>query len=93
MLKQKFNIAGNLICVDLGCGNRKQRGYIGVDKAKLKEVDIVWNIEKDLPFENDTIDRIYANFLFEHVSYFIPFIQELYRVCRNGAIILASFPY
>jgi len=92
-LKQKFKTNGDLICIDLGCGSRKQKGYIGIDNRKLEGVDIVCDIEKGLPFEDNTIDRIYANFLFEHINKFIPFMQELYRVCRDGAIVKASFPY
>lgn len=92
-LKGKFNIKDNLICIDLGCGTRKQKGYVGIDSKKLEGVDIVCGIGKGLPFEDNTIDRIYANFLFEHIENFIPFMQELYRICRNGAIIKASFPY
>lgn len=93
MLKQEFNVTDDKICVDLGCGSRKQKGYIGVDNKKLEGVDIVCDIEEGLPFEDNTIDRIYANFLFEHINNFIRFMQEVYRVCRKGAIIKASFPY
>ncbi|VVB90292.1 Methyltransferase domain protein [uncultured archaeon] len=93
LLKQRFNINNDTICVDLGCGSRKQKGYIGVDTAKLEGVDIVYDVnENGLPFEDNTIDLVYSNFLFEHIINFIPFMQELYRICRNGAIIKASFP-
>jgi len=93
MVKQEFNITDDEIRIDLGCGSRKQKGYIGVDIKKLDGVDIVCDIEKGLPFKDNTIDGIYANFLFEHINNLIPFIQELYRVCRNGTIIKTSFPY
>lgn len=92
-LKEEFNITDDLICLDLGCGLRKQNGYIGIDNRKLEGVDIVCDIEKELPFEDNTIDRVYCNFLFEHIDNIIFFMQELYRICRDGATILASFPY
>lgn len=92
-LKQEFNITGDLICIDLGCGTRKQKGYIGVDSTKLEGVDITCDVEKGLPFKDNTIDRVYSDFLFEHIANFTPFMQELYRICRNGAIILTRVPY
>lgn len=92
-LKQEFDVTNDKICIDLGCGTRKQEGYIGVDLNPIDGVDIVCDIEKGLPFEDNTVDRIYANFLFEHINNFISFMQELYRVCRGGAIVKASFPY
>ena len=93
MLKKEFDVNNDKICIDLGCGSRKQKGYIGVDSKQIDGVDIVCDVEEGLPFEDNTIDRIYANFLFEHIRNFIPFMKELYRICRNGAIIKASFPY
>lgn len=93
MLKQEFNIIDDKIYIDLGCGGRKQKGYLGVDISRFEGVDVVCNIEEELPLEDNTVDGIYANFLFEHIKNFIPFMQELYRICRNGAIIKARFPY
>jgi SAM-dependent methyltransferase len=81
------------VLIDLGCGTRKRAGYIGVDKTKLAGVDVVCDFEAGLPFENDTVDGIWANFLFEHVANLISLFQELYRVCRKDAIIECKVPY
>jgi predicted SAM-dependent methyltransferase len=63
ILKQEFNITSDVICIDLCCGSRKQEGHIGVDRNQIHGVDIVLDIEEGLPFEDNTIDRVYANFL------------------------------
>lgn len=81
------------ILLDLGCGSRKRAGYIGVDTVKLDGVDLVCNIEEGLPFEDNSIDGIYSNFFFEHVSNVIFLFQEIYRVCKNGAIVEFRVPY
>lgn len=81
------------ILVDLGCGFRRKEGYIGVDKVQLAEVDIVCNLEEGFPFEDNVIDGIWSNFLFEHIADTIFLFQELYRVCRSGSIIEFSVPY
>ncbi len=79
--------------VDLGCGARKREGYIGLDSASLEGVDIVCNIEEGLPFEDNSIDEIWSSFMFEHVSNPIFLFQELFRICKNDAIIEFRVPY
>ena len=81
------------IFLDLGRGKRKRSGYIGVDTADLPGVDVVCNIEKGLPFEDDSIDGIYSSFLFEHISDTIFLFQEVYRVSKKDALIEFSVPY
>ena len=39
------------------------------------------------------IDGIYSNFFFEHVSNIILLFQEIFRVCKKGAIIEFKVPY
>lgn len=82
-----------LISVDLGCGARKREGYIGLDSASLEGVDIVCNIEEGLPFEDNSVDIIWSSFMFEHVSNPIFLFQELFRICKNDAIIEFRVPY
>lgn len=84
---------GRKIYLDLGCGNRKRRGYIGVDGKRLEGVDIVCNIEEGLPFEDNSVEGIYSNFFFEHVGNIIFLFQEVYRVCRHGAVVELKVPY
>lgn len=81
------------IAVDLGCGNRKREGFIGVDKVKLEGVDIVCDLEQGLPFADNTVDFIYANFLFEHITDIVFLFNELYRVSADGALIEFTVPY
>jgi len=94
-LVQLLSLANDLqkIHLDLGCGNRKRIGYIGVDAVKLEGVDIVCNLEEGFPFEDNIIDGIYSRFLFEHIANTIFLFQELYRICKNGAIIEFKVPY
>jgi SAM-dependent methyltransferase len=79
--------------VDLGCGSRKREGYVGVDIAALPGVDIVCTIEEGLPFEDSSVDRIWSNFMFEHIQNTIFLFQELFRVCKKDAVIEFVVPY
>jgi len=93
MLKQELKLSDDKIRINLGCGSRKQKGYIGIDSQQLDGVDIVCDVENKLPFADNTADKVYANFLIEHIGDLVFFMQELYRVCCNGAIVRVRFPY
>jgi len=83
----------NKVYLDLGCGLRKRKGYIGVDTRKLDGVDIVCDVGDGLLFREDSIDGIYSNFLFERIRDTSWLFKEIYRVCNNRAVILFSVPY
>ncbi len=79
--------------LDLGCGTRKKDGHIGVDMAKLDGVDVICNFESGLPFKDGAIDGIYSNFLFEPIADTVHLFEEIYRICRNGALVKFRVPY
>jgi len=81
------------VLIDLGCGARKRPGHIGVDIAKLPGVDLEVDIDKGLPFEDNSIDGLYSNFLFEHVRDIVFLFKEIYRVCRNSAVVEFRVPH
>lgn len=81
------------IFLDLGCGNRKKEGYIGMDRYLLKGVDIVSDIDKGLPFKDDVIEGVYSNYFLEHTIDLIFTFQEIYRVCKNKALVVLTVPY
>lgn len=81
------------VYLDLGCGRRKRPGYIGVDKSGLDGIDLVCNLEKGIPLRDNCVDRIFANYFFEHVRNLVFLFQEIYRVCRDGAVVEFVVPY
>ncbi len=75
-----------MISLDLGCGQEKQPNTIGVDMVMLSAVDIAANLWKyPLPFADNSVDNIYLNDVIEHIPNTIAFMEELHRVCRDGA--------
>ncbi|MBN1823320.1 MAG: methyltransferase domain-containing protein [Endomicrobiales bacterium] len=92
--KEASDIAGGKeLRIDLGCGVRKKEGYVGVDSKKLEGVDVVCSLEKGLPFETGSVDGIYSNFFIEHFPDTIFIFKEMYRICKNGALIELTLPY
>jgi len=45
------------------------------------------------PFADNSIEEIIADNILEHLDDVVVVMEELYRVCRNGAIIKISLPY
>lgn len=77
----------------LGCGNDYKKGYVNCDMSKNVNPDKVVDLEKALPFEDDSISEIVANHVFEHIHKFIPLMHEIHRVCKKGAVIKIKTPF
>lgn len=81
--------------VDLGCGNTKQDGWVGIDIRKFPATDFVLDVGSEkLPFDDDSIDVINSSHLFEH---FYPeqlffCIEECWRVLKPKGHIIISVP-
>ena len=82
--------------IDIGCGNQKVRGSIGIDNSPLVNPDLCLDLNVDsLPFEDDSIDLAYASHSLEHLTMagFMNVMSETYRVLRPGAQFLIVGPY
>jgi predicted SAM-dependent methyltransferase len=57
--------------------------------------DFVANLETDkLPIEDSTVEEVKAHHVLEHIGAgFFHLMQELYRVCKHGAIIDIQVPH
>jgi len=83
--------------LDLGCGNKKPLGYIGVDvsyfdypKGEFVQADINY----PLPFKDGSFMVIQAISTIEHIdnSRKVGFINEMYRLLKHGGVFIAVFP-
>jgi len=81
--------------INIGAGDTKLEGFITVDYDKISNPDYVVDLEKEnLPFEDNIVETVIAHHIFEHLGdgYF-NCLQELYRVCKHGAIIDIRVPH
>lgn len=81
------------VFLDLGCGVRKRDGFLGIDRRYFKGVDLVADVDKSLPFKDNVIGAIYSNYFLEHTTDLLAIFQEIYRVCKDGAIVEFIVPY
>ena len=80
--------------LEVGCGDRKREGYIGMDIAPLPSVDIVHDMNI-IPwqFDDNTFDEIIFDDVLEHSKNFLGILSEVYRVSEPNAIIKISVPH
>jgi SAM-dependent methyltransferase len=81
------------IKIDLGCGNRKVKGAIGVDTLPVPGVDVVADVNRGLPFQDSSVDAVYSYHILEHMDDFLATVNEIWRVCRPGALVYVKAPH
>ena len=83
--------------LNFGCGTKikpKENGWVNVDLLKGKNIDKSFDFEKfPYPFENDLFDYIYIDNVLEHLDNIPKVMDELWRICKNDAIIEIIVPY
>ena len=79
--------------LNLGCGRDIRPGYVNLDLAKIPGLDVVADLEKPLPFADDSFDEIFTAHVLEHVSDLFALLAELRRICRPGAVIRIYVPH
>ena len=84
------------IILDIGCGQKKMEGAIGIDFSPFSMADIILDLNKEkLPFEDNSVDYIYTSHNLEHLTIegFYNIISEMYRVSKPDAQIYITVPY
>ena len=83
-----------LIKLDLACGQTKEKGWIGIDIAKTKGVDIVHDLEVyPWPIEDESVSEIKCIMYIEHVKDLMKFMNEVHRVLVKGGTASFVAPY
>lgn len=78
----------SILRYDLGCGNNKREGFIGVDKYPTDSTDEVWDLlQFPWPIADESVDEAHCAHFFEHIPAALRpgFMAELYRVLKPGA--------
>lgn len=80
--------------LNLGSGKDIRNGYINVDIAKVDGVDVVHDLNKyPYPFKANSAEEVLCFHIIEHLDSPIRFLEELFRICRNNAIIRIETPH
>ena len=81
--------------LNIGCGYVKKEGFINIDISKSVNPDTVVDIEKGLPFKDNTFDYIYSSNVLEEIrpQYWSFVLSEISRVAKDGCILELSLAF
>lgn len=80
--------------LDLGCGNRKRPGAIGLDINSRSQADVVHDLNSfPYPLPDSEFDEIYVDNVLEHLDDVIRVVEELHRISKPGALVKVIVPY
>ncbi len=80
--------------LDLGCGQAKQPGAIGLDINPFSEADVIADLNRrPWPFVSNSFDRILCRHIVEHVTDLVGFMEEVHRIARPGALVEIITPH
>jgi hypothetical protein len=84
------------INLDLGCSDHPNPGFIGIDKRKLPNVDIVHDLEVfPWPVPDNICHNVVGSHIIEHIKPWlqIDFLNEVWRVTKVGGKAAFVHPY
>ena len=79
--------------LNLGCGQHKLPNCNNVDFNELTNPDEIADLNEVWPWKNNSVENVFTSHTIEHLDSTIHFIKEVYRVCKNNAIIEIRVPY
>lgn len=90
---KKVNLGG-IERWNAGLGSESLEDYIKVDIRSIPGVDIVTDITKQLPFEDNSIDKLRASHVIEHIrpNVLHAALKEWFRVLKPGGELLIYCP-
>ncbi|MCK9532298.1 MAG: methyltransferase domain-containing protein [Gammaproteobacteria bacterium] len=82
------------LIINLGCGNKKEPGEVGVDIIPTPEVDIVADLNKyPLPFADNSVDIVRSSHCFEHLDDLVALMEDIHRMLKPGGILEFTVPH
>lgn len=80
--------------LDLGCGNKKRPGALGIDFNDRTQADVIHNLNDfPYPLEDQSFDEVYIDNTLEHLTHPLSVMEEVYRITRPGGVVKVIVPY
>jgi predicted SAM-dependent methyltransferase len=84
------------IRLDVGCGNNKQPGFVGMDKRSTPHTDLLHDAERfPWPLPDGSCSIVLMSHLVEHIKPWlqIDLLDECWRVLEHSGMLMISTPY
>ncbi len=78
--------------LNLGCGPDYRRGWVNFDSNQGVRADVYGKMES-MPLRDDCFDYVLTQHSLEHTEDFFKTMEEIWRVCKPGAIIEITVPH
>lgn len=90
----KTKASNTLVKLHIGSGRNYKEGWINIDINPKTRKDLCIDVNRSLPFQNDSVDFIFYEHFIEHLSYGdgFDFLKESYRILKHGGVIRTAFP-
>ena len=80
--------------LDVGCGQCKFKGSVGIDMQPLDGVDVVHDLNSfPWPFKENYFDRVIFKHSLAHLDDILRVMEEVHRIGRDGAIVEIITPH
>src|SRR4029078_2403801 len=80
--------------LDVGCGQNKHPGAIGIDSNPRAHADVIHDLGKiPYPFPDNEFDEIICRHIIEHVPRVMSFVSELHRITKPDGLIRIVTPH
>jgi SAM-dependent methyltransferase len=80
--------------LDVGCGDLKAAGAVGIDCRALDGVDVVHDLDQTpWPLPDSAFDLIICSHVIEHVADIPRFLREVHRLGAAGARVRIATPH
>jgi len=82
-MNRKFPPYKGKIMLNLGAGEQRIDGYIGIDIKDCGQ-DMIWDLREGIPFPDNSVDEVYSCHFLEHLTddEAIEMMKEIYRVLK-----------
>lgn len=81
------------IQLNLGCGDQRLDGYIGLDRLPRQGTDLICDLSQGIPVASGSIDHIYAKSVLEHIDDLESLLAEMERVLKPDGTIYIYVPH
>jgi predicted SAM-dependent methyltransferase len=78
--------------INIGSSTDRRPGFLNIDIDASAKPDIVRDIEKGLPFDDNSVNEIYCSHTLEHIHDLLFVLREFYRVLKPGARLTIVVP-
>jgi SAM-dependent methyltransferase len=91
LIKREIASRVGKVWVDIGCGDKKRMGCIGIDRRKTNSTDIIADIS-NIPLKTGVVDEAYATSVLEHFENPYLVIDEIHRILKPNGRLTAHVP-